>query len=244
MTLEYAAQYAKFHPDDRGHRHGLTLLHQRLLGPLLPADRAAPILDVGCGRGYALQDLQALGYANLAGIDPDAGQVEFARGLGLAVTREENTVACLAGRPGAYAAVLLMDVLEHLPREAQPALLGAIAGSLRPDGRLICSVPNAASAISSYWLHNDYTHQWTFTGDGLTFLLEQCGFRNVDCRGVEFFPRPRWLFWLPTPRAIAWWLRVALRARQRATYVAELGWDRGRRIVLTPNLLVIAEKTG
>ena len=244
MTLDYAAQYAKFHPDDHAHRHGLTLFHQRMLGPLLPADRAAPILDVGCGRGYALQDVQALGYTNLSGIDVDAGQVEFACAQGLAVTREADSAEFLAARPGAYAVILLMDVLEHLPRADQPGFLRAISGALRPGGRLICSVPNAASAIASYWLHNDYTHQWSFTGDGLTFLLEQSGFRNVRCTGVEFFLRPRLLFWLPVPRTVAWWLRCALRLRQRATYVAELGWTRGRGVALTPNLLAVAEKAG
>jgi 2-polyprenyl-3-methyl-5-hydroxy-6-metoxy-1,4-benzoquinol methylase len=242
--MDYASQYARFHPDDPRHRHGMTLLHQRMLGPYLPADRAAPILDVGCGRGYALQDLQALGCTNVIGIDPDAGQVDFARQLGLAVTREGDTAGFLAGKPGAYAAILLMDVLEHVPRADQPAFLRAIAGSLRPGGRLICSVPNAGSAIGSYWLYNDYTHQGSFTGDSLTFLLEQSGFQNVRCTGVEFFLRPRFLFWLPTPRTVAWWLRCALRLRQRAAYVAELGWPRGRGVVLTPNLLAVAEKAG
>ena len=244
MTLEYARHYAKFHPDDHGHRHGLALLHQRMLGPLLPADRAAPVLDVGCGRGYALQDISALGYHNVSGIDPDAGQVDFALAQGLPVTRVEYSADFLAARPEAYAVILLMDVLEHLPRETQPILLRAIASSLRPGGRLICSVPNAASAVASFWLHNDYTHQWSFTGDSLAFLLEQCGFQTVHCTGVEFFLRPRLLFWLPTRRTIAWWLRCALRLRQRAVYVAELGWPRGRQVVLTPNLLAVAEKAG
>ena len=244
MTLDYSRLYAKFHPDEPGHRHGLALLHQRMLGPHLPVERSAAILDVGCGRGYALQDLAALGYTRLAGIDPDAGQVAFARGLQLDVAQVEDTVAFLTARPEAYAVILLMDVLEHLPRDAQPGLLRAIARSLQPGGRLICSVPNAGSAIASFWLHNDYTHHWSFTADSLSFLLEQSGLARVRCLGVEFFPRPRFLFWLPTGRTIAWWLRCGLRLRQRAAYVAELGWSRGRAVVLTPNLLAVADKAG
>ena len=150
MNLDYSQHYAKFHPDDPAHRHGLRLLHQRLLGPLLPAEPGAPILDVGCGRGYAMQDVAALGYTAVSGIDIDPGQVEFARQAGLAVARVEDSAAFLATQPGAYAAVLLMDVLEHVPRPAQPALLRAAAHSLRPGGRLICTVPNAGSAIASF----------------------------------------------------------------------------------------------
>ena len=244
MTLDYSRLYAKFHPENPKHRHGLTLLHHRMLGPHLPVDRSAAILDVGCGRGYALQDLAALGYTRLTGIDPDAGQVAFARNLRLEVTQVEDTEAFLTARPDTYAVILLMDVLEHLPRGAQPGLLRAVARSLRSGGRLICSVPNAGSAIGSFWLHNDYTHHWSFTADSLSFLMEQTGFARVRCLGVEFFLRPIFLFWLPTPRSLAWWLRCCLRLRQRATYVAELGWSRGREVILTPNLLAVADKAG
>ena len=244
MSLDYSQHYAKFHPDDSGHRHGLFLLHERMLGPYLPADRNAPILDVGCGRGYALMNLAALGYKNLHGIDADAGQVAFAQAQDLTVTQPADTTEYLEQRPGAYTTILLMDVLEHLPREAQPGLLRAIVRCLQPGGRLICTVPNAASAVASYWLHNDYTHQWSFTTDSLTFLLEQSGFAGARCTGVEFSLRPRYLFWLPSPRAIAWWLRCGLRLRQRLAFVAELGWTRGGEVILTPNLLAVADKAG
>jgi SAM-dependent methyltransferase len=215
-----------------------------MLAPFLPVDRSAPLLDIGCGRGYAMADLAALGCTALSGIDRDAGQVAFARALKLEVVQVDDPVPYLTARPAAYATILLMDVLEHLPREAHPGLLRAIAGSLRPGGRLICSVPNAASAIASFWLHNDYTHRWSFTTDSLEYLLAECGFGTVRCSGVEFFPRPRFLFWLPTPRTVVWWLRCALRLRQRAAFVAELGWARGRGVILTPNLLAVADKAG
>lgn len=242
MTLDYSRFYAKYHPDDPAHRNGLRLLHERMIGPHLPVDRSAPIMDIGCGRGYALQDLAGLGYTNLQGIDTDPGQAAFAREQGLAVQQVAQTEAFLATKPGTYAVILLMDVLEHVPRDAQPGFLRAAAASLRPGGRLICSVPNAASAIASFWLHNDYTHHWSFTADSLSVLLEQNGFQHARCNGIEFALRPRFLFWLPIPRTIAWWLRCLLRCRQRAAYVAELGWNRGREVILTPNLLAVAEK--
>ncbi len=242
MPLDYSRLYAKFHPSGEAHRHGLRLLHARLLAPHLPADRDAPILDVGCGRGYALQDVAALGYRNVAGIDTDAGQVAFARGLGLRVEHVTDTPAHLAARGGHYAAILLMDVLEHVPRAAQPDFLRALAGALRPGGVLVCTVPNAASSIAAFWLHNDYTHQWAFTNESLEFLLAECGWADVQCGDIEFTRRPRFLFWLPTPRAVAWWLRVLVRCRQRLTFVAELGWTRGRSVALTPNLLAVARK--
>lgn len=244
MKLDYSQHYAKLHPDDPAHRNGLALLHRRILAPLLPAERSAPMLDVGCGRGYALQDVRMLGYTQLSGIEVDAGQAAFARAQGLDVTLVESTETFLAAKPGAYAAILLMDVLEHVPRDAQPGFLRAIAGSLRPGGRLICCVPNAASRIGGFWLYNDYTHHGSFTADSLTFLLGQTGFGPVRCSGVEFFLRPRYLFWLPTGRTVGWLLRRWFRLARRAEFVAELGWPRGRTVILTPNLLAVADKAG
>jgi SAM-dependent methyltransferase len=244
MPPDYSQFYAKFHPADPRHRHGLTLLHQRMLGPHLPADRSAPILDVGCGAGYALEDLRAMGYTNLRGIDLNPMLAAAAKAKGLDVTIVESTEAYLDAHAETYATILLMDVLEHVRREAQAGFLASLARRLRAGGRLICCVPNASSDIGSHWLYNDYTHQGSFTADSLSFLLEQAGFATVRCLGPEFFPRPRLLFWFPTKRTIAWWLRCVVRARQRITYIAELGWERGGRVVLTPNLLAVADKAG
>ena len=243
-SLDYSQHYARFHPDSPAHRHGLTLFHQRVLAPHLPAVKDAPILDVGCGAGYAMEDIKALGYGQLRGIDVNSALAAQARSRGLDVTVEKSAAAYLVARPESQATILLMDVLEHMSQDDQLELLRAVARGLRPGGRLICSVPNAASAINGYWLYNDYTHQGSFTEDSLTFLLEQTGFGRIECSGPEFFPRPRFLFWLPTKRSVAWWMRCALRLRQRAAYIAELGWDRGRRVVLTPNLLAVADKAG
>lgn len=242
MSLDYSAHYALFHPDTPGHRHGLTLLHHRMLAPRLPADRSQPILDVGCGRGYVIEDVRALGYTQVSGIDIDAGQVAHARQRGLDVTLVARTEDYLAARPGTYGAILLLDVLEHVRREDQPEFLRAVSRSLAPGGRLICSVPNAASDIGGFWFHNDYTHQTSFTDDSLRFLLSQTGFANVRCGGIEIFLRPRFLFWLPTRRTLAWWFRVCARLRRRAGYIAELGWERGRGVTLTPNLLATADR--
>ncbi|MBS0661903.1 MAG: class I SAM-dependent methyltransferase [Verrucomicrobia bacterium] len=242
MPLDYSAHYALFHPDSPGHRRGLTLLHHRLLASRLPADRSLPILDVGCGRGYVIEDLQALGYTRVSGIDIDAGQVGYARRSGLDVAHVARSEDFLAARPGAYGAILLLDVLEHVRTADQPEFLRAISRSLAPGGRLICSVPNAASSIGGFWFHNDYTHQTSFTDDSLTFLLSQTGFVEVRCGGIEFFPRPRFLFWLPTRRTVAWWCRVGTRLRRRAEFIAELGWERGGKVTLTPNLVATADK--
>jgi SAM-dependent methyltransferase len=240
--LDYSAHYAKFHPETADHRNGLTLLHRRMLGPFLPADRSAAILDVGCGRGYVLQDLATLGYTNASGIEVDPGQANAATANGMRVELVQSTEEFLCKHESAYTTILLLDVLEHVPRENQPAFLRAVARALKPGGKLICTVPNAASGIGTYWLHNDYTHQTSFTQDSLEFILGQGGFTSIACSGVEFFLRPKFLFWLPSKRTISWILRCCFRIRRRGEFIAELGWNRGRQVILTPNLFAVAER--
>ena len=60
-----------------------------------------------------------------------------------------DTAAWLRARPDRFAAILLLDVLEHVPRAAQFDLLAALHQALRPDGKLICSVPNANSTLGT-----------------------------------------------------------------------------------------------
>jgi len=240
MDWDYSRHYARFHADTPEHDAQLHALFQRWLGAHLPADKNTALLDVGCGRGYALGWLQGLGYTQLAGIDPDAGQVAFAQSRGLNVQRAVDTVDFLRGRTGAYDFVQLMDVLEHVPHAAQGALLRAIHAALRPGGRLLCTVPNADSPLASRWRHIDYTHHLLFTVESLEFVLSQTGFRVERLHAAEFIGGPRLLCWPPTRRTLRWWLCRLGRLQPRLACLGELGWHDGWRIPLSPNLLTVA----
>jgi 2-polyprenyl-3-methyl-5-hydroxy-6-metoxy-1,4-benzoquinol methylase len=242
MSRDYGRHYARFHPDTPEHDAHLRTLLQRWLGPHLPADRAADILDVGCGRGYALSLLREQGYSRLSGIDPDTGQVEFAQQRGLPVTLVSDTVAHLRASGAGRDLILLMDVLEHIPVAEQVEFLQAVTGSLSPGGRLICTVPNAASPLGIYWRYADYTHRTAFSTHSLIHALRLGGLEVDQLESVEFIARPRFLFWLPTRRAARWWLLCLSRFFHRAVCLAELGWDQGWNTPLGPNLLAVARR--
>jgi SAM-dependent methyltransferase len=238
--MDYSAHYARFHPDTAAHDSSLDAILKKWLVPNMPASRASSVLDVGCGRGYALRLLRDLGYCDLSGIDIDAGQVDFARSKGLGVERVGNSPDYLNARRARYDVVLLMDLLEHLAAAEQATMLAAIRNALRPGGRLICTVPNAASPVASYMRHVDYTHQTSFTLESLHFALSQSEFRVEWMGGAEFFFRPRFLFWLPSQRTLQWILLCLVRARWRFTYLAELGFAAGWKVPLAPNLIALA----
>ncbi len=242
MSSGYADHYAQFHPDTAAHEAQLRLLHARWLGAHLPADRSAVVLDVGCGRGYAVAWLRDLGFARATGIDPDEGQAAFGRARGWPVECAPDTAGHLRARAGTCDLILLMDVLEHLPPAGRTELLAAVRSCLRPGGRLLCTVPNASSAVGLHWLHQDPTHATTFTVPSLRHALAAAGLEVQSVAGAEFFVRPRFLFWLPTRRAVQWWLLALVRLRQRLVYLAELGFERGAAVPLGPNLVAVARR--
>jgi 2-polyprenyl-3-methyl-5-hydroxy-6-metoxy-1,4-benzoquinol methylase len=240
MNWDYSQHYARLHPDTPEHDANLRSYFQRSLAAHLPADKGSTVLDVGCGRGYALEWLGSLGYANRTGIDPDTAQVAFARSRGQKVAQVLDSTAYLCERPETCDLILLMDVLEHVPRANQPELLQSIRGALRPGGRLLCTVPNAASPLAGHWRYVDYTHECLFTHESLEFLLAQTGFTIDRVQPVEFLAPPLLGIWPPNRHTLRWWILKTSRAHPRLVCLGEFGWKKGWETPLSANLLACA----
>lgn len=145
---------------------------QRAYLPLL----AAPLLDVGCGRGELLELLAERGIA-AEGIDLDAGMVDHCRGKGLEnVTRADAVEYLEAAAPGALRTIFAAQVIEHLHYEALLAFLRAARAALAPGGRLIVETvnPHAAQALKHFWL--DPTHQHPLFPEVVLVLCRLTGF--------------------------------------------------------------------
>ena len=115
-------------------------------GPFLPADRAAAILDIGCGPGHFLFYLQGQGYSAYEGIDLSPECVEVCRSQGLRA-QQADAFEYLAARRGALDAIVCNDVLEHLPKDLGFRLAEQCRAALKPGGVLIIKVPNSAAPI-------------------------------------------------------------------------------------------------
>ena len=133
------------------------------------------LLDVGCGAGDGLARLAALGWRG-EGVEPDPAAAAAARARGLAVAT--GTLEAQRHPDGAFAAVTLVHVLEHVP--APGATLAACARLLAPGGRLVIETPNAGA-----WLHGVFGRDWrglepprhlqVFTLASLTALVRAAG---------------------------------------------------------------------
>lgn len=100
-------------------------------------DGASRVCDIGCGTGILLQDLIGAGY-QATGVDPSPDALNFCRHRGVPVVEGALPDALPAGLKN-LDAVLLLDVLEHIPDDA--AALRQALSLLRPGGVAICTVP-------------------------------------------------------------------------------------------------------
>lgn len=142
---------------------------------------AAPVLDLGCGRGELLQLLQAAG-VEARGVDADADMVAYARGEGLDV-EQADALAHLETLPrGSLGAVFAAQLVEHLPPPALVRLLGLAAGRLRPGGLLVLETLNPVSPLALRNYFADLTHAQPLVAETLVLLVQGAGFRDVRTR--------------------------------------------------------------
>jgi len=116
--------------------------HGRILQYLSQRPRSTRILDVGTANGYIGRGLQELGFQDVTGLEQDPLCVQAADGLYAQVIQQDLDQPWTYSFPHRYDVILCADVLEHLkdPQKTLEWLLTA----LKPDGRLLLSIPNSA----------------------------------------------------------------------------------------------------
>jgi SAM-dependent methyltransferase len=149
---------------------------------------AAPVLDVGCGRGEALALLRDHGIP-ARGIDSSARMVALCRERGLEA-EEGDAFAALAALPeGSLGGVVSFHVIEHLPAALLDRLVRLAYRALKPGGVLILETPNPLSmlvAARSFWL--DPTHQRPVHPESLKLMYELAGFDPVERLDLRPYP--------------------------------------------------------
>ena len=153
--------------------------YRRNYGALLAGLPEGAVLDLGCGMGdflmFCMQELQR----QAVGIDLDAENVALCQRLGLEV--EQGDIQDFLSRPGAYAAIVLNDVIEHFPKPEIIPLLELMRERLLPGGRVILKTPNMSNVITAARnFHMDFTHQTGFTEETMIYVLEHAGFSDIQ----------------------------------------------------------------
>lgn len=150
------------------------------------------VLDVGCGGGLFLQMLAERGIKRVLGLDFSLDAASMAwRGAKVPAICANLSSAPLA--PSSCAAITMFHVLEHLHDPA--SYLEAAHQLLRPEGRLIVQVPNAACwqflLMGERWSGIDVPRHLTdFRAKDLENLLNRCGFEVLRFKHFSLRDNP------------------------------------------------------
>jgi SAM-dependent methyltransferase len=142
---------------------------------------AAPVLDVGCGRGEFLALLREAGI-EARGVDLNADMVAYARGEGLDVEQADAVEHLHELEDGSLGGVFAAQLVEHLPAPTLVRLLELAAAKLRPGGVLVAETINPLSPLALRNYYADLTHAQPLVPETLELLARQAGFGSVELR--------------------------------------------------------------
>lgn len=162
---------------------GRENVFRRFFCPVLPSQKDARLLDLGCGYGEFLCFLQSMGYWNTQGIDLDARQVEVGRRLGVQNLRCADGRKFLSAAAATFDFISAIDVLEHIPKHQLIDFLGLVRAALSPQGTFLCQVPNLAAFYTPLF-YMDFSHETPFTATSLRQALQLAGFGNARVYGM------------------------------------------------------------
>ena len=160
---------------------------------------AAPVLDLGCGRGEFLS-LLAEARIEARGVDADADMVAYALGEGLAVEQADAVAYLESVADGSLGGVFSAQLVEHLPPPALVRMLELAAAKLRPGGLLVAETINPLSPLALRSYFADLTHAQPLVPETLVLLAQQAGFRHVETR---FLNEPEDKLTVPDDPALA-----------------------------------------
>jgi SAM-dependent methyltransferase len=140
-------------------------------------DSSSSILDIGCDKGYFLDQCRRFGYS-VQGVEPSDSARAYCNQAGLDVKSNLHDIL------GAFNAITLWHVLEHFTNPHQ--LIHDCTNKLHKGGKIFIRVPDFTSLWSrllrSYWIwfqpKNHYVH---YSKKALISLLNQHDFEIMTC---------------------------------------------------------------
>jgi 2-polyprenyl-3-methyl-5-hydroxy-6-metoxy-1,4-benzoquinol methylase len=187
-TQEGGTHFAKGEPISFADRLRMHLAWRLDSGTMLTAPTvlervAVPqggrILDVGCGHGDLLKSFGGRGWT-LMGLDPDPTAVAVARkaGLDVRIGGAEHAAEVLAEEER-FDLITITHALEHCVDPL--AALRSLRKLLKPDGTLVCEVPNCAALHFATFnivseMFDAPRHLWFFEPRSLRAMFAKAGF--------------------------------------------------------------------
>lgn len=137
------------------------------------------LIDVGCGDGRFLREVSnRFSGKRLLGIDCSKQAINLAKAMNPNLAYECADIRSQEGPTEGFDVVTLIEVLEHIPVEDVDDFVSACSRYVKPDGRLILTVPHTNKRVQA----KHYQH---FDSVTLKNVLE----RYYDIERMLFFDR-------------------------------------------------------
>ena len=154
-------------------------------GKLLPSDKTAKILDIGCGAGHLLYYLDKKGYKNYKGIDVSPEQVEFVKANITEKVELTDAFEYLKDVKDEYDVIVGNDIIEHITKRRSILFMDLIYAALKPNGMCLLKTGNMSAPFALSLRYIDITHETGFTKESLVQLFKVANFQRV-----EIYPKP------------------------------------------------------
>jgi len=204
LKQNYYVHLKKLNPNIESTYHSSIHYYNAEILPLMPSDKGARILDLGCGFGHLIRFLLENGFENTGGLELDRRLYEECQthiGNRAAFIENESAQNYLNDHKDTFDVIIATDVIEHFSLEDAIGLLMRIRNSLKLDGRVILRTPNMANIFGGYSRYMDLTHQIGFTEHSLSQLMVQAGFENTQLHLPDWHRHPKslkfkWSTWI------------------------------------------------
>ncbi len=142
---------------------------------------AAPVLDVGCGRGEFLALLADAGI-EAKGVDLDPDMAAFCRDQGLDVEQADALGYLNDLGEESLGGIFAAQFVEHLEPGPLTSFISLAASRLRPGGVMVLETINPLSLFALRNYFADLTHAQPLIPDTLSLLVKEAGFDRAEVR--------------------------------------------------------------
>jgi 2-polyprenyl-3-methyl-5-hydroxy-6-metoxy-1,4-benzoquinol methylase len=145
------------------------------------------ILEIGPGLGEFVSYLNSKGFNNIDIVDNDESILVYNKSkYKINTTFKANRLIAIEKDLSSYDAIVLTQVLEHIPKSQYKEFLTVLYDHLKNDGTIIITVPNMGNPFTTCELYADLTHQNGFTNISLIELVSTCKLKNVTASVRNF----------------------------------------------------------
>jgi 2-polyprenyl-3-methyl-5-hydroxy-6-metoxy-1,4-benzoquinol methylase len=199
---------------------------------LLPQDKSALILDIGCGNGNFVYYLMKRGYDNVYGIDISEEQIYAGKLLGIDQIEIANLLEFLSKKKDMYDCIIARDVIEHFTKPEVYDILKLISSALKENGTFIMQVPNGEGIFYTSIFYGDYTHEMAYTYKSVRQIFLNTGFSQANCYPVNPYSGN----WKGRVRSFLWKIKIF---HTRFWKMVESGSSKG---IFTSNIIAVGTK--